>query len=171
MNRRNILSLCVLTAFGLALSSGNANAQSKSLKDQLVGTWILVSLDNVRPDGTRQPGYGPNPKGILIFDANGRFSMMQVPANRPKLKSANRLEATAEESVAVMHASFATFGTWTVSEPDKTVIQHVEGSLIPNAEGTDSKRIISSLTADELKWTTPGIAQGGKNESVYRRAK
>lgn len=171
MNRRSILSISAMTALGLALLPGSALAQQKSLKEQLVGTWTLVSLDTVLPDGKKQQLYGANPKGIVIFDASGRFAQMQVPANRQQFKTSQRLEITAEEATTVMRGSFAEFGTWSVSEADKTIIQRIEASLIPNVDGTESKRIISSLTADELIWTTPGRANGGKNESVYRRAK
>ena len=141
------------------------------MKEQLVGTWTLVSLDNVLPDGKKQEPYGAKPKGILIFDANGHYSIMHVPADRKKFKSANRVETTPEEAATVMRASFAQFGTWSVNEADKTITQKIEGALIPNADGTESKRVITSLTADELKWTTSGIAIGGRNEFVYRRAK
>src|SRR5215210_6628896 len=168
MNRRHILSLSLTTAVGLALLSGSALAQQKSLKEQLVGTWTLVSLDNVLPDGKKQEPYGAKPRGILIFDANGHYSIMHVPADRNKFKSANRVETTPEEAATVMRGSFAQFGTWSVNEADKTITQKIEGALIPNADGTDSKRMITSLTADELKWSTSGIAIGGRNESVYR---
>jgi len=170
MNYQTVLSLSAIMALGLALPASSASAQQKTLKDQLVGSWTLVSLDNVK-DGKKQPAFGPNPKGTLILDASGRYSMMHVPATRSKFKSPNRLEATGEESMAVMRASFATFGTWTVSEADKTITQRVEVSLIPNADGTESKRINVSVAGDELKWTTPGPSTGGDNESVYRRAK
>ena len=53
MNRRNIISLSVLTAFGLALLTGSALSEQKSLKDQLVGTWDLTSWERTSPDGTR----------------------------------------------------------------------------------------------------------------------
>jgi hypothetical protein len=148
----------------------SASAQQKSLKEQLTGAWTVVSIDNVTPDGKKQQPFGVNPKGILIFDASGHFSQMQVPANRAKFKSANRLDATPEESKVVSHDSLAQFGTWSVNEPDKTIILHIEGYLIPNQEGTESKRSITSITADELKTTNPGPATGGKTESVYRRA-
>jgi hypothetical protein len=41
MNRRSILSLSVIAAFGLVLPPGKAMAQQKSLKEQLVepGRW------------------------------------------------------------------------------------------------------------------------------------
>jgi lipocalin-like protein len=173
MNRRNVLELTttVLLCAGVVFSTSHAPAQQKSLKEQLTGVWTLVSIDNVLPDGKKQQLWGANPKGILILDAGGRFSQTQVRADRAKLKSANRLEATAEESKLLMHASLAQFGTWSVSEPDKTLIMRVEGALLPNAEGTDSKRIVTSITAAEVKFTNPGPATGGKNEVVYRRAK
>jgi hypothetical protein len=65
MNHRHILSLSVATALGLALLPGSALAQQKSLKEQLAGTWTIVSNDNVAPDGTKRQLFGPNPKGIL----------------------------------------------------------------------------------------------------------
>ena len=43
MHRRNMLSISAITALGLALMPGNAVSQQKSLKDQLVGAWTLVS--------------------------------------------------------------------------------------------------------------------------------
>ena len=51
MNRRDILSLSVITPFGLALCSGSAFAQQKSIKDQLVAAvkfqtsgWTLAQV-------------------------------------------------------------------------------------------------------------------------------
>ena len=45
MNRRSILSISAMTVFGLALVAGSAVGQEKSLRDQLVGSWILVSTE------------------------------------------------------------------------------------------------------------------------------
>ena len=47
MKRRNILGLSLITALGLALLPSSAVSQQKSLKDQLVGTWTLVSWERV----------------------------------------------------------------------------------------------------------------------------
>jgi len=62
----------MITALGLALLPGNALAQQKSLKDQLVGTWTLVSWEQDVPSGPKFQRFGANPKGYNIFDANGR---------------------------------------------------------------------------------------------------
>jgi hypothetical protein len=41
MDRRSILSLSVLGAFGLAMASGEAMAQQTPLSEQIVGLWKL----------------------------------------------------------------------------------------------------------------------------------
>ena len=62
MHSRSIAGLSAMTAFGLLLLSGNAFAQQKSLKDQLVGSWTLVSNVIVTKDGKRLDVFGTNPK-------------------------------------------------------------------------------------------------------------
>jgi hypothetical protein len=70
MIRRSILGICTLTALGLITLSGDGLAQQKTLKEQLVGTWTLVSYDVTPQNGTKQPFYGSaNTKGMLILDA------------------------------------------------------------------------------------------------------
>ena len=43
MNRRIALALTTIALSGLTLSAGEATAQQKSLKEQLVGAWTFVS--------------------------------------------------------------------------------------------------------------------------------
>ena len=54
MNRRATLAMATtgLLCLAVGLSASDTFAQQKSLKEQLVGTWTLVSSDQVRPDGT-----------------------------------------------------------------------------------------------------------------------
>jgi len=171
MNRRSILSISAMMALGLALVPGTAVGQQKSLKEQLVGTWTLVSADNVAPDGTKRQLFGANPKGILILDASGRYALVQARPDRPKFKANNRLQGTPEEVKAAWDGAVAQFGTWSVNEADKTVSLRIEGAVYPNQEGTDAKRPIVSLTADQLKWVNPAPGSGGRSENVYKRAK
>jgi Lipocalin-like domain len=164
------LTAIALLCLGLALSAGDAGAQQKSLKQQLTGTWILVSVDNTAPDGKKQQLFGPNPKGIQILDASGRYAQIIVHPDRPKFKVNNRLKGTPEENMAAVHGTTATFGTWTVDEASKTVTVHYEGSMFPNQAGTDAKRTVS-VTGDELKVSNPATASGMKADSVWKRAK
>ena len=154
MNRRSLISISAATALGLALLAGNAVAQQKSLKEQLVGTWTL----------TKDQPLGANPKGILIFDAGGRYTRIAGKSDRPKLKSG----VTPQEFGAAVLGSFgANFGTWSVNEADKTLIVRVEGAQNPNLEGAERKDKIS-LVGDELRVQGP---DPGQAESVWQRAK
>src|SRR6266498_2529067 len=99
MKDRSVLPFSVITALlaGVALLPGDALAQQKSLKEQLVGTWTLVSWDTVHADGSKAPPpfEGANLKGMLMFDGGGRFSF-QAMTESPKFKVSDRMKATAE---------------------------------------------------------------------------
>jgi len=158
-----------MTALGLALVPSSTVAQQGTLKQQFVGTWTLVSLDTTASNGTKQPFLiGANPRGILILDASGRFAMVAGRPDRPKLKTNSRSDAA--EFGAAAREFVANFGTWSVSEADKTLTQHREAALSPNTEGTDAKDSVS-LAGDELKLTGAVSAAGSRVESLYRRAK
>jgi hypothetical protein len=170
MNRRHILSLSVMTALGLALLTGSALAQQKSLKEQLVGTWILVSNENVLPDGSKRQLFGANPKGSLMLDSHGRYSQIYLTSGVAKFKANNRLEGTAEENKAVVQGTTAQFGTWSVDEASKTLVLSIEGNMYPNLAGTESKRT-ATVTGDELKLSNPAPGAGGRSETVLKRVK
>ena len=119
MNRRTMFTLTTL-AFqwaGLGLPAGNAIGQQAetTIKNQLVGTWMLVSASVERQDGSKTDTFGPNPKGILMFDGDGRFSLQEWRADLPKFASNNRLESTAEENKAIVQGSICYFGKYTLT--------------------------------------------------------
>jgi hypothetical protein len=65
----------------------------------------------------------------------------------------------------------ANFGTWSVSEADKTFTRRYEGALMPHNEGAESK-VSVSLAGDELTLTTVNpLPSGDKSITVYRRAR
>jgi Lipocalin-like domain len=166
MYRCSILSLCAMAALGLTLMPGSAFAQT--VKD-LVGTWKPVSIIVTGPDGRRSEPFGPNPNSILTFDANGRFVLVNTRPDLPKFASNNRMQGTAEENKATVQGSIAYFGTYSIV--DKVIIEKVEGSTWPNWVGTEQKRPIISLTADEMKLSTPAASVGGTAENTYKRIK
>jgi hypothetical protein len=94
MNRRYIINLSALTALGLALLPSNAISQQKSLKEQLIGTWTLVSATQVTKEGVKSDRWGPNPRGRAIFEANGRYSFMIFRTDVPKFASNNMNQVT-----------------------------------------------------------------------------
>lgn len=165
-----LLTGLVVTALGLAVLPGIALGQQKSLKEQLTGTWSIVSNDNVASDGTKRQLFGPNPKGTLVLAANGQYSQIIVQPDRPKFKVNNRLEGTAEENKAAVHGTTATFGTWSVDEASKMLIVRNEGGMFPNQAGTETKRSVTR-TGDELKIGNPAPGAGGTSNSVWKLAK
>jgi hypothetical protein len=66
----------VFVILGLTLPSGSAVGEERSLSDQLIGTWKIVSVDNARPDGSIKQIFGPHPKGIAVFDARGNTAII-----------------------------------------------------------------------------------------------
>jgi len=171
MNRRDVLVFSAIVALGIGVLPSNAIAQQRTLKEQLVGTWTLVSAETYAQDGTKSALFGADPKGILILDAGGRFAQIQVRSDRPRFKSSNRLEGTPEENKAALAGGVGQFGTWSVNEPDKTLNVHMDGVVhFPNEEGTDQQRSVS-VTADELKVINFQSRAGGRAELVYKRAK
>ena len=160
-----------LAAIAIASLPNAAISQQKTLKDQLTGTWTFVSWEAVNVDGSVGiPIDGIAPKGQLIFTDNGRFSF-QVITNIPKFRINDRLKATPEENNAVARGSLSQFGTFTVNETDRSFTLHIERSTFANQNDTDNnKRVVTSITADELKYTNFGRAAGGQNNLVWKRS-
>src|SRR6202142_1715161 len=114
MNRRATLAMTTALCLALGLSASDALAQQESLKEQLVGTWTLVSSDQVRPDGTKLRQFGSDPKGINVFDANGRFFVMIASADNLQIASIGRSKTNSEEDGLIVE-SIAYYGTYTVN--------------------------------------------------------
>ena len=171
MNRRYVISLSALAALGLALLPSSAISQQKSLKQQIIGTWTLVSSTQKTKEGVKSDRWGPNPRGRAIFEANGRYSFMIFRTDVPKFASNNMNQVTAEEAKAAIQGMTANYGTWSIDEATKTLTTNIEGSSSPNLNGGSQKRIISSLSADELKYTNPASQIGSVDDVVWKRAK
>src|SRR3954452_17748201 len=156
MNRRTILGFSAITAL---LTLHTSSAVSQPAKD-IVGTWTIVSAE----------AFGPNPKGLLTFDANGRYSLMLMRPDLPKYASNNRLQGAAEEYKTIGSGSISYYGTYSISGSD--LILRVEYSSFPNWNGTEQKRTNFSITGDELKYTNTAPSVGGSAAVlVWRRAK
>jgi lipocalin-like protein len=170
MHRRNILSISAIVAFSLALLPGGAVGQQKSIKEQIVGVWTLVSFDSFDSSGAKIPNMeGGNLKGQYIFADNGRMSL-QVISEYPKLASNDRMKTTAAEEKAIAHGILSYFGSYTINEADKTVSLNIERSSFPNQVAPSVKRVVT-FTGDELKLDNPGRLAGGRTVMVWRRVK
>jgi len=172
ISKPNFLFVCKLAVllFGTGVLLHQATAQDKSLREQIVGTWSYVSVDNVRPDGSRAPLFGPNPKGRVTFDREGNYVLLTSRGDQPKFASGNRNQGSDVEYRSAVQGAIAHFGKYEVNEDDKTITFHREVSTFPNWNGIDQKRPFS-ISGDELKWVTPSASNGGSAEVVLKRAK
>jgi hypothetical protein len=180
MNRRTTLAMTTTAVLCLAvgLSARDSPAQQKSLKEQLVGTWTLVSSDQVRPDGSKLKQFGANPKGINVFDANGRFFLMVASsrflviasADNTKIVSYDPSKTNSEEIDSLIVEPMAYYGTYTVNEAEKVIILHLEASTFPNQVGTEQRWTVTSLKSDELTYSKSAAMSGVELHQVWKRA-
>jgi hypothetical protein len=169
MNWFCTLTRIAMSLLALACAAPAGDAYGQAVKE-LVGSWTLISV-KVDQGGQMVEPFGANPKGALMFDRNGRFSIVISRSDLPKITSNNRMAGTEEENKAIVHGSIAYFGTYTVSAEDRLFIFHIEGGTFPNWVGTDQKRIFS-ITGDELKYTNLNRSAGaGTALVVWKRVK
>ncbi len=141
-----------------------------SAAQQLLGTWTLVSWEQVTPDGSTIRQFGANPKGIAVFDEVGHCIIAVMRADRDNYAIENFgqiAQATAEESKATAQGTITYFGIYSVDENDRSIVIHVEGSSFPNWNGSDQERTFE-VADGRLKMTVhpPG---GGSVDVVWRR--
>lgn len=145
-------------------------AQGRSLKDQLIGTWIYVSSTGKRDDGSdvRRPSL----QGVVTYNADGRFHFITTRTDTPKFASSDTTRPSPEEAMAVASGSIAYTGTYTVDENTKTINADIQTSTFPNLVGApNQRRIVTSITADEMRFTNPRTPAGVTLEFVWKRAK
>lgn len=156
---------------GAAVLATSASAQQKpsELKQQLVGTWSL-SEQWVEHEGKKIQRFGANPKGIAMYDANGRFANILMRTDLPKFASNNAMTGTPEENKAIVQGTNATFGTWSIDEQDGALVSQVDGSTFPGWDGQRQRRTLS-IVGDELRMCVAGAQIGGTACAIWRRAR
>jgi hypothetical protein len=159
------------TSVTIPVFPNSSAAQGTSLKDQLVGTWIYVSSTAKRDDGSNVPR--PSLQGAVTYTGDGRFHFIVTRTDAPKYASGDLTRPSPDEAMAIASGgSIAYTGTYTVDENSKTIHVSIETSTFPNLVGApNQRRIITSITADEMKFTNPRTLAGLTLEIVWKRAK
>jgi len=164
---RGIFAMTLLT---IAAIPDSSVAQGASLKDQLVGTWIYVSSAAKRDDGSNVPR--PSLQGAVTYSADRRFHFITTRTDAPMYASGDLARPSTDEAMAIASGSLAYTGTYTVDEGTKTIHVNIETSTFPNLVGApNQRRIVTSITADEMKFTNPRTPAGLTLEIVWKRAR
>src|SRR3954453_3415732 len=119
MNRRCALGLCAIGLISIPAFPSSSVAQGRSLKDQLIGTWIYVSSTAKRDDGSDVQH--PSLQGAVTYTSDGRFHFIQTRTDLPKYSSNDRTRPSSEEAMAIASGVLAYTGTYTVDENTKTI--------------------------------------------------
>jgi hypothetical protein len=162
LKARAVALFCLMSAF---LSAPAARAEVS-----LAGTWTLVAADVLHADGTRSRDYGAAPKGLLLIDAQGHYSLQIFKAERPHFAAGDKLTGTSAEYQAAVLGSSTHFGTISVEPAAGTLTFKIENASFPNWEGTEQKRTFE-LNGDELSYRVPPRPDGNIPISVWRRLK
>jgi len=150
----------IALALAIALTASTASAQSAK---NLVGAWDLESAGET---------WGKDPKGRLVFSADGRYVLVITRNNLPKIASNSRVKGTPEEYKAVAEGSVAHFGRYSVNEKNKTIVLKIEGSSFANWNGTEQVRPFE-IKGNQLRYTNPKPSAGvpPTGQVVWNRAK
>jgi hypothetical protein len=152
MNLRMIFAACAIAAFGSSMMTIDALGQKQSLKEQLVGTWTLLSWEQKKADGAKLERYGTSPKGIAFFDEGGRYIITVMRSDRAKYASNAPWQGTPDENKETADGTITYFGTYSISEADSSIAIHVDGSSFPNWNRTDQKRFVT-IAGEQLTLT------------------
>jgi hypothetical protein len=154
MERREFIALLGGAAALLPSQTGGAIARPGQAPDnKLVGSWNFVSSVNTRSDGTPVDRWGPNTKGILMFDGSGHFSQIIIGS----------------ESRMFGAKTYSAFGDYTFDAEGGNITMRFTGCSIAKSIGSVQERKIVLLTADELKYINPLTASGTIAEVLWKR--
>ena len=136
----------------------------------VVGTWALTAAERLLPDGTRVADYGPSPHGLVIFTADGYYSVQIYRAERPRFSSGDKLKGTPEEYKEASLGMSVHFGRYTVDPAKGTITFHIDRASFPNWDDTTQVRAYD-LKGDELSWKVPPRPDGSIPVTRLRRVR
>jgi hypothetical protein len=120
-----------------------AKEAKTSLRQEMVGTWKLVSIRAQYPDGRldSDPELGPRAMGYLIYDSSGHMCAQVM--NPDRFDWRNPANATPAEAKAAIDGYGAYCGSYEVQESEGLVIHYRELALVPNEVRTSVQRHVS----------------------------
>jgi hypothetical protein len=166
-NQIRIISLLLVISLATAASvcgaqtaaEGNpaaSPASDASIREQLIGTWRLVSRESRRENGELEPDpkLSVVPLGVLIYDRSGHVAAQlsrrdrTVETLREECRTAADTKGTSDTAQTVLGYD-AYFGTYKINERDGIVTHHLESALWPEDVGKDIERHFK-LSGDKL---------------------
>jgi hypothetical protein len=130
----------------------------KFIKDQIIGTWKLVSWTYKNEKGEEVHYFGKNSTGILMYDRHGYMNAQLMKENRAPFASDSINGGSPDETYGAFHSYLAYFGKYYEENPGE-MTHIVEGSLFPNWVGNKEIRY-GRIEGNKLILSTPPIPAG-----------
>jgi hypothetical protein len=167
--KRPSLSTFVATMLGsLILPASAALAMPPITPATLAGTWTLSAADVLHPDGSRTPDFGTAPKGMLLIDKQGHYSLQIFRSDRPRFSSGDKAKGSNAEYKAAVMGSSTHFGTISMDSARGELVFHIDGASFPNWERQQQSRQYE-LKGSMLSYRVPPRPNGDVPISVWRR--
>jgi hypothetical protein len=169
MNRPRLMGLAAAAALGWGLLPGAAAGQQttacvtqypsgpvgsqyvafcEALKERLVGAWSLIAYERVLQDGRSVALMGANPRGMIVLDPAGHFSLILARSDLPDPDRAK----TPDDAKAIADGMRASFGTFRLTDNGRQRSIQLHADFPDTSAGRDQFGNIKSLTADEFEY-------------------
>jgi hypothetical protein len=108
-------------------------------KNQLIGTWRLVSIETTMRDGTVTPDakYGPHPRGYLMYEPDGHMCAEIMKPDRTWVDPRNPTE---QEKAEAFDGFIAYCGTYDLDAAQTIVTHHPDVAWMPPWVGSTQPR-------------------------------
>jgi hypothetical protein len=135
MKTRLLMNLALagaLSGWSGALAAEDAPAPGGSLRQKLIGTWHMVSMEEEEPDGTMT--HHTERSGMLIYTADGHVAVQVMYPES---------EIGASANASYQQGGYeASFGSYEVNEQTSTITNHYEASLVRRLIGKPLLRVM-----------------------------
>ncbi len=111
-----------------------------TIRQQLIGTWRLVSYEVHNGDGSVVHPMGRDVDGLILYGADGFVSANLMVPGRAGYSGGAAASATEAELAAAAASYFAYAGRFEVDEAARTVMHRIDVALMPNLAGTAQRR-------------------------------
>lgn len=161
---KTLIPMMIAMLAGLA----TRDVPGQSPPSPLMGSWSLVAADKILPGGERARDYGDAPRGRLIVDAQGRYSLQIFKSERLRFAAGSKADGSIDEFKSAVMGSSTHYGTVRIDDEEGVLVFSIESSSFPNWEGSVQKRAYT-LDHDRLSYRVPPRADGSVPVSVWRR--
>ena len=130
-------------------------------REKLIGTWRLITFEFKKDNGETIYPFGAEAVGSIIYTESGHYSAQLMRKDRQMIGAKDQFKATDEEARSNFEGCISYFGTYEIDENAKIITHHVAGSIFPNMQGRDQKRMFE-LRRDQLQLITQPINLDGE---------